>query len=518
MSTGRDWTGSELHHDVHLLAKALVNHGVQKGDVIALFCDDQDLGSTAVACLAVMSCGAIYTGGDFNSTEREIRAICADAAARLVIASPSTIKVTKKAVESVTTVREVMLLRQLFDLMHVDGTADAILPVVTGRDIALYNQSSGTTGPPKTIARRQRAVVAFSAALSVPGYDFCADVQDGGSDSGAMLVPAPLYHMADILLLLNSVVVGKQVALHSYARKVMHAACSFRRADSTFLVSCEMTHFARIAADQRPEVSLKDVVVGGAMVPEKVAADFRSKYNIEQLRNIYGSTEMGAVAMTPSKNVVDAHSIGVNCSGIPCAGVEIKIVDRENGTFCSAGQIGEICVRSEQLCDGYVNNSAATQAAFDQDGYFYSGDAGYINERGFLVVTGRYKEVIKSMGIQVSPTELESILLDHPAVVEAVVVGVPDDVTGETGLAFVIADKCYSSQITSQDLVDYVARQVVDYKQLRGGVVFLEDFPRTLLGKVDKQKLRKLALSGGFENSIISKHTVSSRMHEHSIL
>lgn len=111
---------------------------------------------------------------------------------------------------------------------------------------------------------------------------------------------------------------------------------------------------------------------------------------------------------------------------------------RMNPNPLSRNQVGEICAKGPQMTTGYLNHPDANSESFDEDGFFYSGDGGFLDERGFLFVSDRFKEIIKFDGMQVSPAELESILLSHPGVQEAAVIGIPHPVHGHVPRAFVV--------------------------------------------------------------------------------
>ena len=141
---------------------------------------------------------------------------------------------------------------------------------------------------------------------------------------------------------------------------------------------------------------------------------------------------------------------------------------------------------------GYVNNPEATNALIDKDGWLHSGDIAYWDEDEHFFIVDRLKSLIKYKGYQVAPAELESILLQHPNIFDAGVAGLPDDDAGELPAAVVVLE--HGKTMTEKEIVDYVASQVTTAKKLRGGVVFVDEVPKGLTGKLDARKIREILI------------------------
>ena len=153
------------------------------------------------------------------------------------------------------------------------------------------------------------------------------------------------------------------------------------------------------------------------------------------------------------------------------------------------GHQGEILVKSGTVTPGYLNNPKANQETFDDEGFFKTGDCGYFDNSGKLFIVDRYKEIIKSEGCVVCPAEIESILRSHPSVLDAVVFGVSHPTFTEVPVALVVKkDGCLVSE---SELMDHVNCQVASWKQLRGGVKFLDQLPLLPFGKVDRKQLKQ---------------------------
>ena len=177
-------------------------------------------------------------------------------------------------------------------------------------------------------------------------------------------------------------------------------------------------------------------------------------------------------------------------SGLTVPNTECLIVDAESGDSLGPGKDGELWVRGPQVMRGYLNQPEATAATLDADGWLHTGDIAHFDADGYLFIVDRLKELIKYKGFQVPPAELEALLLTHPAVADAAVIGVPDAEAGELPVGFVVLKA--GAQATDQEIMAFVAKQVAHYKQLRR-VTFIDAVPKSASGKILRRLLRSAA-------------------------
>ncbi|RWS09047.1 hypothetical protein B4U79_08548 [Dinothrombium tinctorium] len=197
------------------------------------------------------------------------------------------------------------------------------------------------------------------------------------------------------------------------------------------------------------------------------------------------SSEAGLITMNcQSKGTSDLESVG-----LPINEVKIKIVDPETKSKLDAYQTGEICVKSPQIFTGYLNDNLLTKERFDEEGFFKTGDAGYYDEDGNIYFVTRYSSLLKYDGWCISPSELEMILQKHEAVKEAAVVGIDAGIMGQTPKAFVELQEQWQNKVDASELLNYFNSLVPYYKQLRGGLVIVDSFPRTSIGKINRKLL-----------------------------
>lgn len=151
---------------------------------------------------------------------------------------------------------------------------------------------------------------------------------------------------------------------------------------------------------------------------------------------------------------------------------------------------GELLFRGPNIMKGYFKNEEATRAMISSDGWLRTGDIGHYDENGLLYISDRLKELIKVNALQVAPAELEGILRTHPAILDAVVVGIPNATYGEVPKAFVVRRP--DADVTESDVKVFVSKQVAKHKQLTGGVQFVESIPKTVTGKILRREIKKL--------------------------
>jgi acyl-CoA synthetase (AMP-forming)/AMP-acid ligase II len=229
--------------------------------------------------------------------------------------------------------------------------------------------------------------------------------------------------------------------------------------------------------------SLRVAVTGAAPVAPALVERMRAELGMRNVVNGYGMTECGVISMTRQGD--DPDTVANTC-GFPMPGMEVRCVD-EAGEDVAAGTSGELLVRSYAVMRGYLDDPVATEEAIDSAGWLHTGDIGSIDERGYLRVTDRKKDMYISGGFNCYPAEVEKLLCGHPAIAAAAVVGVPDERMGEVGKAFVVLRPGLSSDVV--EIVSWARQNMANYKVPRF-VEVVEDLPRNAGGKVLRRELR----------------------------
>jgi HIP---CoA ligase len=217
--------------------------------------------------------------------------------------------------------------------------------------------------------------------------------------------------------------------------------------------------------------TLRVAVTGAADIPVELIRRVSTELPFTSIMTGYGLTEAGtATASRPG----DSFEHIATTVGTPCDGVEVRVADD-----------GEVLVRGYSVMQGYLDDPAATAEAVDADGWLHTGDLGSLDEDGRLKIVGRKKDMFIVGGFNAYPAEIEGFLLEHPAVAQAAVVGVPDERLGQVGKAFVVA----RGPVTAEELIAWSRERMAGYKVPRA-VEFLDELPLNATGKVMKDRLK----------------------------
>ena len=264
-----------------------------------------------------------------------------------------------------------------------------------------------------------------------------------------------------------------------------------RRITNAFLVPAVLQMMCAVpGADDRDFSSLRSIAYGASPITSAALTRALEVFKAP-LFQVYGLTETtGAITELSSTD----HDPGgprqhlMRSAGKPYPWVEMKAVDPATGADCGPGEVGEIWVRSVQNSPGYWRKPADTAAAFDPDGWLHTGDAGYLDDEGFLFLTDRIKDMIVTGAENVYPIEVESALSEHPDVADVAVIGVPDEQWGETVKAVVVRRP--GSELTEAELLDWSRDRIAGFKRPRS-VDFADELPRNPSGKLLKRVLRE---------------------------
>ncbi|KAG4067927.1 hypothetical protein HA402_010613 [Bradysia odoriphaga] len=231
--------------------------------------------------------------------------------------------------------------------------------------------------------------------------------------------------------------------------------------------------------------SLKYLITGGSKVPlnlKRAMNEFLPNGNVHV---VYGMTEISnAVSLDyPTSNRDTVGRIIGGCC--------VKIVD-DHGNRCGENEDGEVCITMNHTFLGYLNDAQATKAIFDSEDFFRTGDIGHFDEDGYLYLVDRKTDLIRNCGYKIPPSELDAYLMESPEIKSACVFGIPNEVVTHLPAALII--RADGSNISEQDIFDMIADRFSDYCKLRGGVYFVDSFPRTASGKVKRGEVRKIAI------------------------
>jgi acyl-CoA synthetase (AMP-forming)/AMP-acid ligase II len=476
--TGRTFTYSQLAAAARRVAAGLARHGIQKGDVLALYCPNGP--EYIITLLALWSLGAVPTTINPLFTARELAYQLKDAGATSLLTAPDLLDKATEAARD-TGIRAIFLLGEAgaisgtipFAALLAEDAAPPDVAIAPGRDLAALLYSSGTTGLPKGVMLTHANIVANISQLHTLTHV---------AEDETLIVALPFFHIAAWVIFLH-------MGLTRGTTIVTMARFDLAR----FLQLSQDHHVTRtllvpplvLALAKQPQVddyrlSYRVIETGAAPLAESVARTCETRLGCA-IQQLYGLTETSPITHgnTEAPGKPDVISVG-HC--VP--NTECKVIDPATGDALGPNLPGELLVRGPQIMLGYLNNPEATARAIEPDGWFHTGDIGYADESGAFFIVDRVKELIKYKGYQVAPAELEALLLAHPAVADAAVIPSPDDEAGEVPKAFVVLKAASTFEDASPDaLMAYVAARVAPHKKIRR-LEFTDQIPKTASGKI----------------------------------
>jgi 4-coumarate--CoA ligase len=477
--SGRVLTYAGLLQAVRALAGGLVARGFAPGDCLAVLAPN--LPEYAVVFHGVAYAGGVVTTINPTYTAHEVHDQLVDSNARLLVTVAPFLDVARAAAEG-TAVEEIYVIgeaegaRPLTDLLGEPLTEQ--VPVDVDATVVLP-YSSGTTGVNKGVMLTHRNLVANVAqTLGV------ADVREDET----LIAVLPFFHIYGMQVLMNcglrtgaTVVTMPRFDLEQFLS--IHQKYGVTR---SFVAPPIVVALAKHPLVDSYDLSkLEQVFSGAAPLSAELAIETGKRLGCEVVQG-YGMTELSPVSHATPPGRSKPGSVGVTAPN-----TEMRIVDPVTGEDAGVGADGEIWVRGPQVMKGYLNNEQATRATIDADGWLRTGDIGHVDEDGYVFVVDRLKELIKYKGFQVPPAELEALLLTHPAVADAAVVGLPDEEAGEIPAAYVVLRP--GADATAEQLMEFVAGEVAHYKRIRR-LEFIDAVPKSASGKILRRQLKAAAL------------------------
>ena len=354
--------------------------------------------------------------------------------------------------------------------------------------IAYLIYTSGTTGRPKGVMLSHRGQL-WSAYVSA--------IDMGVRPTDRVAVAMPLYHIGAKNMCLTRSVHGCTVVLHRAFRvEPFFKSLQDYSVTETLLAPTMLNDLLDAYPDARQALpSLAKVFYSAAPMPEAILR--RGMKALGPIfAQVYGMTESGGPGclLHQHQHVLDGPPEVVrrlNSAGQPMTGCDVRI-RRPDGSDCAPGERGEIVIKSDGLMRGYWQNDAATRETI-RDGFLHTGDIGEVDDAGFVYVVDRLKDMIVSGGENIYSREVENALASHPAVLEAAVVGGPDERWGETVVAFVVRRP--GEIVSADDITAHCVKTVASYKRPRE-IKFVESLPKLPNGKIEKYKLREPLWAG----------------------
>lgn len=514
----RHLTYAEFGAGINAVAGGLVALGIQKGDRVATILPNSP--EFLFFFFGTGKAGAVHVPLSPLLRENELVHILNESEAKVIVLVPNAwnsdiLGLVTRLLPALPSVRQLVVVGDSAPEGAI--TLDAFLAAGHAHPLAesrskpedLYGliYTSGATGVPKAVMHSHRTMLAAPILLQraehakKPLTDTFKMIRTvakhrdrygkWGREQVTMLCAMPYQALAGYQPMLTALLNGRRLVVMERFHPVLAMRLIQEHHVNTVAVTPTM---GRLMLDV-PDFETYDVssvltfAYGAALTPLELAEETSVKFDCPVIIG-FGATETGGAAAVTK--FYESGSAGVLDSiGKPLAGVEIKLVDEE-GKPVPDGQVGEVVVRTAGNMLGYYKRPEETAAVMDADGFMHVGDLAIRDRHGYYKIVGRKKDVIIRGGQNVYPAEVEGILAQHPAVQQAAVVGVPDEVGGEAVWAYVVLNP--GETLTTSQLVGYCSERIAPYK-LPTEVRFVSELPLTASGKVRKPTLVEMALA-----------------------
>ncbi|WP_294942708.1 AMP-binding protein [uncultured Microbacterium sp.] len=486
-ATGAETSYGALKTQVDAFAGALAARGVGTDTVLGLLCPNVPAFATVFhgilrAGATVTTINSLYTAGEI---EKQLR----DAGASWLITVSPLLGAAQQAAEAVGIPTE-----RLVVLDGADGHPDLRSLLGEGRaapevsfdpatHVAVLPYSSGTTGIPKGVMLSHRNLVANVAQCRI-NIDL--------KNTDRVLAVLPFFHIYGMTVLLNlalkqraTLVTMPKFDLVQFLTNIQTYGCTYLYIAPPIAVA-----LAKHPIVDQFDISTVHTVFSGAAPLDGETAEIAARRINARMMQGYGMSELSPVshAMPYTRDDIPVSSVGTILPNIVC-----KLVDTETGEEITEieddgrTRPGELWVQGPNVMLGYLNKPEATAETLDADGFLHTGDIAVYHDGGYFSIVDRVKELIKYKGYQIAPAELEALLLGHPKVMDAAVIGVLDDDKQEIPKAFIVPAP--GSGLTAEEVMGFVADNVAPHKKIRR-VEFIESIPKSTSGKILRKDLR----------------------------
>tara|TARA_R110002073_G_scaffold54537_11_gene140247 strand:+ start:698 stop:2248 length:1551 start_codon:yes stop_codon:yes gene_type:complete len=474
--TGRTLSGAQFIGGVKSLAGGLTARGYGAGKTLALMAPN--IPEYCVVFHAMAWAGGTITTINPTYTAHEVHHQLTDSAADVLVTIAMFADTAREAIKG-TKVREIVIIGDapaglvpLTDLMG--APVDAQVPVDVTEHVVVLPYSSGTTGLPKGVMLTHRNLV----------VNIDQSLQSTDVTPGELTVAfLPFFHIYGLEVLMNIYIAGGGglVTMPRFDLEQFLTLSQKYRTPRLWIVPPVALALAKHPLVDRFDLSfIEQINSAAAPLGADVAEAMGQRLGTKATQG-YGMTEL-----SPVSHISRPADARAGSSGKTIANTQCRVVDPETLQDLPAGTDGELWVRGPQVMKGYLNNPGATAETIVEGGWLRTGDIAHFDADGYLFITDRLKELIKVKGFQVAPAELEALLLSHPAITDAAVIGINDPEAGEVPMAFVTA----TQPLTLAQVSEFNEPQIAHYKRLHR-LELVDEIPKSASGKILRRLLRE---------------------------
>ena len=482
----RRFTFRQLDDDSGRFAAALTKIGVAKGDRVGILAPN--CVEFVIAFYGIIKAGAVVTTLNSGYREREIAHQLNDNGAEVLVVHADLMQTAKAARDAASSLRRLIAIEptskdpdSFWGLLESSTAAPPAVAVDPRTDLAVLPYSSGTTGLSKGVM-----LTHFNLTANVRQLIGREREVGAPRESDVILVHLPLFHIYGMNIIMNGAIGAgaTQVMMGRFDIDLFLNLLDQHRVTFLFTVPP-----VGLGLTQYPGVSDHDLSAlrVGFLGAAPLSADLQLR-----LQQVLGAPMIQGYGLTETSPFTNAdfaepERIRHGSIGPAAPDTEERVVDLELGTRnVGPGEVGELLIRGPQVMRGYLNNPEATAETLTEDGWLHTGDIVRMDADGYVWVLDRKKELIKYKGFQVPPAELEGILLEHPAVMDAAVIGKADAEAGEIPKAFVVTMP--GAEVSDESIMEFVRQKVATFKHIRE-VEFIDAIPKNPSGKILRRVL-----------------------------
>jgi long-chain acyl-CoA synthetase len=481
----RELTFLDIDRESDALARAFLDWGIQVGDRVSFLMPNG--WEYFVGFYASMKVGAVASPMNPTLRQREVKSQVNDAESRVLLVQQDLFPMVEKILPEMPSLEKVIITRKadspgdrFFSLPHLlkkySGPFSAPLPRIQPReDLAALPYSSGTAGLSKGV------MITHFNLLSNTIQSMHA-VEAGEND--VFISFLPFHHIYGFTYFLcGSIYLGAtQVVVARFHAEDCLRLMERYRVTVLFGVQPALLAFLTVPELEKFDLSsLRYIWIGAAPLVPSVARAIQEKFRVPIARH-YGLSEASPTTHSNPPKRAKEGSVGIAVSDM-----EDKIMDWDEGKKeMKTGEPGELAVRGPNLFQGYWKHPEDTKLAL-RDGWLYTGDIAWMDDEGYVFILDRKKEMIKYRGYQIAPAELEAIIMEHPAVKDCAVVGIPEENLGEIPKAFIVRKE--EAALSAEEVMAFVAERVAPYKKIRD-VSFIHEIPKNQSGKILRRVLK----------------------------
>ncbi len=489
---GKRFTYAKINDRVNQLAHVLDGLGVKKGDRVGML--SVNCNQHIEAYFATAKLGGIFVPLNFRSKAEELEYMIGRAEIRVLFIGSRYIDLVGSIATGLPKLEKTISVdgqeEGNYEEMIAAQPTDEIMAEIADEDTTILMFTSGTTGRPKAVPLRHDAFVIFALENVEPASP---DIEERN------ILTVPLYHVAGIQAMFPAIYGGRTlIMMRQFELKEWMETVQKEKATRAMLVPTMLKWIVdNPDFDKYDLSSLSVVTYGAAPMPFEVIKKAIERMPQVQFINGYGQTESASTLTTLGPE--DHRIVGTeeekqkkwkrlqSSIGKPLADVLIRIVDEE-GTSLSPNTPGEIHAKGPRIMKGYWGDEVKTAQTMTTDGWLRTGDLGYVDEEGYVYLTGRADDLIIRGGENIAPEEVEEVINTHPKVEECSVIAVPDAEFGQQPFAYCVLKK--GETCAPEEVMEFCRERIASFKRPRG-VAFLEELPRNPMGKVLRKKLRE---------------------------